>query len=299
MEGEKVRFDFNPNGWTSAFIAEGRVIRDGGGLRIEGTLVYGSLVCNFTMTEITIAFRTKEPSTVTSAPKPPVGEKPESPPSAPDGPTICNSFQESDSGWTSVWTRRGNSDIFDANYTGPSGQRGGTVNTVSIKENVVTIQRTQSVDGNLCTYYGTIQADGTSVEGTYSCSTGGISSWRATGMICRSTANPAAQPVSSNCVVPNAVGTYTLTGNPSGVLAIDSVTGNRVVGRYGANENSLINTIEGNFLTGEKCNVLTGTFKNTAYNTTGQFTYTFSGSGFVGTWTDHLGFTGSWNGTKR
>jgi hypothetical protein len=100
--------------------------------------------------------------------------------------TACNSFQEEESGWKSVWTRRGTSDVFDASFTGPSGQKGSTVNTVTVKGNTVQISRTSSTDGNLCTYEGTLQSDGTTVEGTYSCSMGGRRSWRATGVICKS-----------------------------------------------------------------------------------------------------------------
>lgn len=220
------------------------------------------------------------------------------------GPMVCNSFQEEESGWTSVWTRRGNSDVFDASFTGPAGQRGSTVNTVSANANSVTIRRTSSTDGILCTYEGTIQADGTTVEGSYTCTMGSLRKWRASGMICGAGSGSVATPpvTGPSCMMPNVVGRYTLTGNPSGLLVIDSHSGNHVVGRYGPNESSLVYTIEGNFLTGDKCNVLSGTFGPTGHNPSGKFTYTFSGNGasFSGNWrTDNGSASDIWNGTRR
>jgi hypothetical protein len=101
--------------------------------------------------------------------------------------------------------------------------------------------------------------------------------------------------------MPDVAGTYTLTGDPSGLLVIDSHSGIEVSGRYGEDKSSLVNTIQGKFLTGDQCNVLSGTFKNTEYETTGDFTYTFfsDGSGFSGTWKDTNGYSGGWDGIKR
>jgi hypothetical protein len=103
------------------------------------------------------------------------------------------------------------------------------------------------------------------------------------------------------CTVPNVVGKYTLTGEPSGLLVIHSQSGNHVSGRYGKDENSMVNNIEGDFSTGDQCNVLSGTFENTQYNTKGTFKYTFSGNGdsFSGSWRDNKGYTGSWSGTRH
>jgi hypothetical protein len=99
------------------------------------------------------------------------------------------------------------------------------------------------------------------------------------------------------CTVPNVVGQYNLSGARAELLVIDSQSGNHVVGRYGTDGNSLVNTIEGDL----QCNVLSGTFRNTVYNTTGTFSYTFSGdrASFSGSWQDNKGFTGSWSGTRE
>jgi hypothetical protein len=90
---------------------------------------------------------------------------------------LGHTWNEEESGWRSVWTRRGNSNVFDARFTGPAGQKASTVNTVTIEGNRISIKRTSSSDGYLCTYQGTIQADGVTIIGTYSC---GNRKWRAT-----------------------------------------------------------------------------------------------------------------------
>ena len=100
------------------------------------------------------------------------------------------------------------------------------------------------------------------------------------------------------CEVPNVVGVYTLTGNPSGLLVIDSQSGTAIQGRYGTNSNSLVNPIQGSF----RCNVLTGTFNNTQYRTQGAFQYTFAndGASFTGSWRHHDGrYSGNWSGTRK
>jgi hypothetical protein len=78
--------------------------------------------------------------------------------------------------WTSVWTRRGNSNVFDVNFLN---FRVSTVNTVTLLGNHITIKRTQSSDNNLCTYDGAIAPDGVTVTGKYSCNRGG-GNWSAT-----------------------------------------------------------------------------------------------------------------------
>ena len=92
---------------------------------------------------------------------------------------LGNSWGEEESGWSSVWTRRGSSNVFDASYTNPDGRRASTVNAITIEGNRVSIRRTSSSDGNLCTYEGTIQSDGVTITGTYTCPSGHSSSWRA------------------------------------------------------------------------------------------------------------------------
>src|SRR4051812_17847015 len=83
------------------------------------------------------------------------------------------------------------------------------------------------------------------------------------------------QAVPPTCVVPSVIGAYTLTGNPAGLLVIDSQSGTAIAGRYGADGNALVNTIQGTI----QCTVLSGTFKNTQYSTEGTFQYTFSDDG--------------------
>jgi hypothetical protein len=88
-------------------------------------------------------------------------------------------WQEEEASWRSVWTRRGSSNVFDASYTGPAGERAATVNVVSIEGNRVSIKRSASSDGYGCNYEGTVQSDGATITGTYSCGSGSMS-WRAT-----------------------------------------------------------------------------------------------------------------------
>jgi hypothetical protein len=93
-------------------------------------------------------------------------------------------WYEQESGFTAVWTRRGLSDIFDAQWTGP-----GLV-TAALRITLdgwdrVEIRRRGSSDGNDCRYtgqfaggYGTV--DATRVSGTYTCRNGGPFPWSAT-----------------------------------------------------------------------------------------------------------------------
>jgi FecR protein len=91
---------------------------------------------------------------------------------------LGTTWDETEAGsWTSVWTRRGESDVFDANYLNG---RAFTVNTLTIQGNRVSIRRTQSSDNNPCSYEGTIAQDGATVTGTYTCDKGGGGNWRAT-----------------------------------------------------------------------------------------------------------------------
>jgi len=78
-------------------------------------------------------------------------------------------WRESESGWSGVWTRRGNSNVYDAVWTSGRGQVT-AVMTISISGNNVRITRQNNGDNGTCDYVGTIGADGRSVSGTYSCS---------------------------------------------------------------------------------------------------------------------------------
>jgi hypothetical protein len=88
-------------------------------------------------------------------------------------------WQEEEASWRSVWTRRGSSNVFDASYTGPGGERAATVNVVTIEGNRVSIKRSSSSDGYGCNYEGIVQPDGVTINGSYNCGAGSMS-WKAT-----------------------------------------------------------------------------------------------------------------------
>ncbi len=88
-------------------------------------------------------------------------------------------WYEQEGGWQGVWTRRGNSNVFDARWT-QSGQTPVTaVLTIRIQGNNVRVERRSSSDGNNCDYRGTLSADGRTVSGQFTCDRGG-GSWQAT-----------------------------------------------------------------------------------------------------------------------
>lgn len=82
-------------------------------------------------------------------------------------------------GWNGVWTRRGNSNVFDARWTMPGAPEVTAVLTINIFGNNVQVLRRNSSDGNNCEYTGTLSGDGRTVTGTYRCTQGG-GSWSAT-----------------------------------------------------------------------------------------------------------------------
>lgn len=93
---------------------------------------------------------------------------------------------EFEDGWTGVWTRRGDSAVFDAAWKGPSGQTAGAVMSASLAGTQVSVRRDQPGHG-VCDYTGSLAADGVSVSGSYTCSwypAGGSTLWRAT-IVCR------------------------------------------------------------------------------------------------------------------
>jgi len=102
---------------------------------------------------------------------------------------------------------------------------------------------------------------------------------------------------SGDCATPNLSGIYITSGDPVGIMVIDRQNGNYISVRYGKDENSLVNRMEGTF----NCNVLKGNFTNTVYNSRGTFEYRFAadGSSFTGTWWNSGGGSGNTSGTKR
>ncbi len=89
-------------------------------------------------------------------------------------------WDETEEGWTQVWTRRGDSNVFDARGTKPGMPTLTAVQTIEIRGNRVFVRRTWASDGNTCEHEGIIAADGITVTGTYRCRSGGPYSWRAT-----------------------------------------------------------------------------------------------------------------------
>lgn len=91
-------------------------------------------------------------------------------------------WDEAEDGWTGVFTRRGESAVFDAAWVSPTGQRATAIMTIGVSGNNVTIRRDQPGIG-VCSYTGQIGQDGVTASGIYTCSwwpQGGSTLWRAT-----------------------------------------------------------------------------------------------------------------------
>jgi hypothetical protein len=86
-------------------------------------------------------------------------------------------FTMTEGGYTGVWTRRGNTNEYDAVWTRGRQQINGVL-SITTQGNRIFIRRLQSSDNQLCEYEGTVSADGTTINGTYQC--GGVSnlSWQ-------------------------------------------------------------------------------------------------------------------------
>jgi alkylated DNA nucleotide flippase Atl1 len=78
-------------------------------------------------------------------------------------------WQESESGWQGVWTRRGTSNVFDAVWADGSARASAEL-TITISGDQVTVDRRNQTDSGTCDYVGTLADDGVTVTGTYSCS---------------------------------------------------------------------------------------------------------------------------------
>ncbi len=84
------------------------------------------------------------------------------------GDPLGRIWHVSESGWAGTWTRRDATNVFDAVWT----DRGGRITavlTIVRSGDHVRIERTNSSDGNNCTYEGTVGPDGRTVEGQYGC----------------------------------------------------------------------------------------------------------------------------------
>jgi hypothetical protein len=97
---------------------------------------------------------------------------------APPADALGRVWDETEGAWKAVWTRRGDTNVFDTAYAHPDGRKVTTVNFVTISGNNITINRTVSSDGALCTYTGILA--GATVSGTAACPGHGAFQWQAT-----------------------------------------------------------------------------------------------------------------------
>ncbi len=111
------------------------------------------------------------------------------PPLSVNAPVVTiygKTWNETESGWTGVWTRVGFTNVFSALWTRGS-QQVKALLTIQISGNNVNIERRDSASsGWICNYTGTLSADRKNVSGTYSCTkiqgagTYGPAPWQAT-----------------------------------------------------------------------------------------------------------------------
>ncbi len=80
-------------------------------------------------------------------------------------------------GYNGVWTRRLNSNEYDAVWTRGRQQITGVL-SITTQGNRVFIKRLQSTDNQLCEYEGTVSADGVTINGMYGCSGVSNLSWQ-------------------------------------------------------------------------------------------------------------------------
>ena len=94
------------------------------------------------------------------------------PPVTSSTPFACgmpSRFTMSEGGYNGVWTRRGNSNEYEAVWTRGRQQINGVL-SITTQGNRVYIKRLQSTDNQLCEYEGMVSADGVTINGTYGCS---------------------------------------------------------------------------------------------------------------------------------
>jgi hypothetical protein len=79
-------------------------------------------------------------------------------------------WQESENDWTGVWTRRGNSNIFDAKWVKPGQPLSRATLIVRLYGNQVSVARTTvSPEKFRCQYEGKVAADGLTIDGSFTC----------------------------------------------------------------------------------------------------------------------------------
>ncbi|MEX3625036.1 hypothetical protein [Viridibacillus arvi] len=79
---------------------------------------------------------------------------------------------EREGSWNGIWSRRGNTNVFDALWQYHAHPDVTAVLTITRAGNTIYVARRESSDGNNCDYVGTIAADGVTVSGTYHCDRG-------------------------------------------------------------------------------------------------------------------------------
>lgn len=97
---------------------------------------------------------------------------------APPADALGRVWDETEGAWKGVWSRRGDTNVFDAAIALPDGRKVTTANSVTIDGSNITINRTASSDGVLCTYTGILV--GAKVSGTLACPGHGTGQWQAT-----------------------------------------------------------------------------------------------------------------------
>ena len=90
-------------------------------------------------------------------------------PQAPYGNVLGDSWEMEESAcWRGIWTRRGRSNVWDAYWIHPRGERARAVLTIRNSGRQVTVVRTHR-GGQSCRYVGKISRDWWEISGTYRC----------------------------------------------------------------------------------------------------------------------------------
>lgn len=76
---------------------------------------------------------------------------------------------ETEGDYTGIWTRRGNTNEYDAVWSSNGRRQVTAVISITTQGNRIFIKRISSSDGYQCEYEGTVGSDGTSITGTVSC----------------------------------------------------------------------------------------------------------------------------------
>lgn len=78
-------------------------------------------------------------------------------------------FTETEGDYTATWTRRGNTNEYDAVWSRNGRRQVTAVVTITTQGNRISVLRGQGSDGVSCQYDGTVSADGATITGTATC----------------------------------------------------------------------------------------------------------------------------------